>query len=523
MHPRALTASFAEGEGPAWQALAQHRKNPVHTATLFHQELSEDGARGALRVASRAHFNVGFVERKQMAQPQIALSAIAKLRSKFAGSALQPGDKDYDNVRALHNGLIDKHPALIARCRNDADIAASIEFAREHRLEIAVRGGGHNVSGRASVEGGMMIDLSLMKAISVNAATRRAVAQGGVTWGEFNRETQQHGLATTGGVISSTGIAGLTLGGGYGYLAGKHGLAVDNLVAATLVTADGETVRASDSENPDLYWALRGGGGNFGVVSSFEYSLHTVGPTIMAGVIAWPISQAREVLRFYREFTNSAPDELACLAGVGHAPDGSGVKVAIIAAAYCGPMTDGERMLRPIKEFGSPLFDMIQPTEYSTLNTMFDAAYPKGMLYYWKSNFLSTLDDNLINTMIEAVEHCPSKYSGITLEHWHGAAARVSQDQTAFVYRREGYNLLLLSQWHDPAANRENIAWAREGSASLEPFFASARYVNYLDQDDAADVMGAFGGNYARLAQVKAKWDRGNVFHLNQNIQPAND
>lgn len=474
-------------------------------------------------MASRAHYNFGFVEGKQMAQPQLGVPALAKLRSKFAGIVLQPGDNEYDNVRALHNGLIDKHPAVIARCGNDADISAGIEFAREHRLEIAIRGGGHNVSGRASVDGGMMIDLSLMKTISVNAATKRVTAQGGVTWGEFNRETQQHGLATTGGVISTTGIAGLTLGGGFGYLAGKHGLAADNLMSATLITADGKTVRASDSENPDLYWALRGGGGNFGVVSSFEYSLHAVGPTIMAGLVAWPLSQAREVLRFYREFTASTADELTCLAGVGHAPDGSGVKVVLIAASYCGAMTDGERMLRPIKELGSPLFDTIQPTGYTDLNGMFDSAYPKGMLYYWKSNFLTTLDDNLINTMIAMVERCPSKYSGITLEHWHGAAARVPQDQTAFVYRHEGYNFLVLSQWHDAAANAENKAWARETFAKVEPFFASARYVNYLDQDDAADVMGAFGGNYARLAQIKAKWDPGNVFHLNQNIRPAND
>jgi len=456
-----------------------------------------------------------------MAQPQIALSALAKLRSKFAGTILQPGDPEYDNVRALHNGMIDKRPAVIARCRNEAEIAASVAFAREYGLEIAVRGGGHNVSGRASVEGGMMIDLSLMKAISVDAAMKRAIAQGGVTWGEFNRATQEHGLATTGGVISTTGIAGLTLGGGYGYLAGKHGLATDNLVAATVVTADGQVVRASDSENPDLYWALRGGGGNFGVVSSFEYHLHPVGPTIMAGAIAWPLTQAREVLRFYREFTESAGDELTCLAGVGHAPDGSGVKVAIIGAAYFGAITDGEKILGPIKEFGSPLFDTIQPTGYSDLNSMFDIAYPKGMLYYWKSNFLAALDDNVISTMVEMVERCPSKYSGIFLEHWHGAAARVPQDQTAFVYRREGHNLLVLSHWYDAAANAENIAWARDGFAALGPSFAQARYLNYLDQDDAADLAGPFGENYARLAQIKAKWDPRNVFHLNQNIQPA--
>jgi len=461
------------------------------------------------------------VRTQPMAQLQIALSALAKLRGKFAGTVLQPSDPEYDNVRALHNGLIDKHPAVIARCRNDADITASIGFARENRLEIAVRGGGHNVSGRASVEGGMMIDLSLMKAITVEAATRRAVAQGGVTWGELNRATQQHGLATTGGVISTTGIAGLTLGGGYGYLAAKHGLATDNLVAATVVTAEGKVVRASSAENPDLYWGLRGGGGNFGVASSLEYQLHPVGPTIMAGAIAWPLSQAHEVLRFYGEFTASAGDELTCIAGVGHAPDGSGVKVAIMGAAYLGAMTDGESLLRPIKEFGSPLFDTIQPTGYSDLNSVFDIAYPKGMLYYWKSNFLTALDDNVINTMVEMVDRCPSKYSGIFLEHWHGAAVRVPHDHTAFHHRREGYNLLILSHWYDAAATEENIVWARQGFARLEPFFAGARYVNYLDQDDAADLAGPFGGNYARLAQIKAKWDPGNVFHLNQNIQPA--
>ena len=458
-----------------------------------------------------------------MAQPQIALSALAKLRSGFTGSLLQPGDGEYDNVRALHNGLIDKHPALIARCRNERDIGTSIAFAREHGLEIAVRGGGHNVSGRASVEGGLMIDLSLMKAITVDATAKRAVAQGGVTWGEFNRATQEHGLATTGGVISSTGIAGLTLGGGYGYLGGKYGLATDNLVAATVITADRSVVRASESENPDLFWALRGGGGNFGVVSSLEYRLHPVGPTITGGAIGWPFSQSREVLRLYREFTASAGDEVTCLGGVGHAPDGSGAKVAIIGAAFIGAVADGEKALRPLKEFGSPLFDSIQPMSYCDLNGMFDVAYPKGMLNYWKSNFLSSVNDDVVSVLVDMVEDCPSKYSGIFIEHWHGAAVRVPQDQTAFHHRHEGHNLLVLSQWQDAAANEQNIAWARQGFARLEPFFAAARYVNYMDQDDAADLAGPFGGNYARLAQIKAKWDPENVFHLNQNIQPGGE
>jgi len=456
-----------------------------------------------------------------MSQPQIALSALAKFRSSLAGSVLQPGDADYDNVRAVFNGLIDKHPAVIARCRNEADIVSSIAFAREYGLEIAVRGGGHNVGGRASVEDGMMIDLSLMKVVSVDPATKRAVAQGGATWGDFNTATQQHGLATTGGVISTTGIAGLTLGGGFGYLAGKYGLACDNLVAATVVTAAGKVVRASLDENPDLYWALRGGGGNFGVVSSFEYSLHPVGPTIMAGVVAWHVSEAREVLRFYREFTKSCADEVACLAGIVPAPDGSGVKVALIGASHCGSLSDGEKALRRIKERGSPLLDAIQPTRYCELNSMFDPAYPKGMLHYWKSSFLNVLSDDFIDTMIGNLERCPSKDSNIFLERWHGAAARVPQDKTAFPHRREGFNMALISQWRDTATNPENIAWARESYAAMEPFCAEARYVNYLDQDDTSDIAGPFGSNYARLAKIKATWDPGNVFHLNQNIQPA--
>ena len=285
--------------------------------------------------------------------------ALEKLRSRFCGSLLQLGDPDFDEVRRVHNGLIDKTPALIAQCRTESDIRAAIACAREYDLEISVRGGGHNPTGRAVVEGGLMIDLSLMKAISVDLSAKRAIAEGGVTWGEFNRETQQHGLATTGGVVSTTGIAGLTLGGGWGYLMSKHGLAADNLASATVVTADGQIIRVSDSENPDLYWALRGGGGNFGVVSSFEYRLHAVGPTIMAGVIAWPFSQARDAMRFYRDLTASAPDALGSFAGVGNAPDGSGVKIFSIVWAHCGALTDGEKLLRSIKQFGSPLFNTI--------------------------------------------------------------------------------------------------------------------------------------------------------------------
>jgi FAD/FMN-containing dehydrogenase len=456
-----------------------------------------------------------------VAQPRISKSALETLRARFSGSLVQSGDPDYNQARRIQNGLSDKRPVLIVRCRNESDIAASIGFAREHGLELAVRGGGHNVAGRATVDDGMMIDLSPMKAISVDAGAERAVAEGGVTWGEFNGETQRHGLATTGGAVSTTGIAGLTLGGGWGYLMGKHGLAADNLSSATVVTADSQIVRASDSENSDLYWALRGGGGNFGVVSSFEYRLHAVGPTIMAGMIAWPFSQAREVLRFYRDVTESAPDELGSFGGLAHAPDGSGVKIAMIVFAYCGSLADGEEVLRPIKRFGSPIFDTIQPMSYSALNSMFDPAYPKGMFYYWKSSFLESLSDEAIQAIVEIFGRCPSKFSGIGVEHWHGAAARVPQDQTSFPHRHPGINFMILSQWQDPAVNRENFDWGQESFAATQRFFAKARYVNYLDQDDAGDLAGPFGANYARLAQIKAKYDPGNLFHLNQNIRPA--
>jgi FAD/FMN-containing dehydrogenase len=450
------------------------------------------------------------------------VQAATELRSTFAGEILQPTDPGYEEARKVHNGLVDKRPALIARCRGLADIVDAVHLARTLNLEVAVRGGGHNVAGRATLDGGLMIDLSPMRGIHVDPQARTARAQGGVTWGEFNRETQLYGLATTGGVVSSTGIAGLTLGGGLGWLIGKCGLAIDNLLSVDLVTADGRLLRAGRDENADLFWAVRGAGSNFGVVASLEYQLHPVGPTITGGLVAYPLERAREVLQFYRDVTTSLPDECTVFAGLIHAPDGSGTKLAAIVVCHCGQLDAGEAATRPLKAFGSPALDTIGPLTYCQLNTMLDAAYPQGALNYWKSNFLAQLSDAAIDTMIECFARCPSPMGQVLLEHLHGAATRVGISDTAFPHRADGYNFVVLSQWMSPADNEPCIAWARETYAAMQPFVGLGRYVNYLDADESGDpVAAAYGPNYRRLQELKAKYDPSNFFHLNQNIKPT--
>jgi FAD/FMN-containing dehydrogenase len=446
---------------------------------------------------------------------------IAQLAERFFGEILQPGDPDYEAVRRVHNGLVDKRPALIARCRGVADIVDAVAFAREHDLEVSVRGGGHNVAGRAAIDDGLMIDLALMRGIEVAAKARTVRAQAGVTWGEFNRETQLHGLAATGGVVSTTGIAGLTLGGGLGWLMSKHGLAADHLRSARIVTADGQVLTASKEENSDLLWGLRGGGGNFGVAASLKYRLYPVGPTITGGLVAHPFEKARDVLRFYRDFTASLPDEMTVYAALLGAPDGSGAKLAAIAVCHCGPPDEGEAATRPIKKFGSPALDTIGPMPYTQMNSMLDSATPRGALNYWKSSYLAALSDEAILTLIDRFSTCPSPMSQLFLEHIHGAVTRVAVGDTAFPHREEGYNLLVLSQWTERSQNDRCIAWARDSYAALKPFLASDRYVNYLDDDEAGDpVAAAYGPNYPRLQKLKAKYDPGNFFHMNQNIRP---
>ena len=449
------------------------------------------------------------------------VSAVSELAKTFSGQLLQPSDMGYDVARKVHNGLIDKRPALIARARGVADVVDAIRLARAEDLGVAVRGGGHNVAGRATIDGGVMIDLSLMKGLYVDSRTRSARAQGGSTWNDFNRETQLHGLATTGGVVSSTGIAGLTLGGGLGWLMGKHALALDNLLSVELVLADGRVVRADEKENDDLFWALRGGGGNFGVATTLEYRLHEVGPAITGGLIAYPFEDAWDVLRYFRDVTAKLPDEFTVFGGLVHAPDGSGAKLAAIVLCHCGTLVEGERAVQPIKAFGKPAMDAIAAMPYSQMNSMLDAAYPQGAHNYWKSNFLAALTDEAIRTMIDCFAKCPTPMGQLLIEHFHGAVTRVGPTATAFPHRAPGYNLLVLSEWVDPAQNEACIKWARDSYGALQPFMGTGRYVNYFDDDEQDEaVVTAYGPNYRRLQQVKTAYDPENFFRMNQNIPP---
>jgi FAD/FMN-containing dehydrogenase len=453
--------------------------------------------------------------------PSVVVDAAKQLAGTFSGQLLQPGEAGYDEARRVHNGLVDKRPTLIACCRGVADVVDAVKLGRDLGLEVAVRGGGHNVAGRATVDSGLMIDLAPMKGVHVDPSRKTVRAQGGVTWAELNRETQLHGLAVTGGVVSTTGIAGLTLGGGLGWLMSKYGLALDNLLSVDLVLADGRTVTASNEDNADLFWAVRGGGGNFGIASSFEYQLHPVGPTITGGVVAYPITRAREALRFFRDYTASLPDELAVVAALLHAPDGSGAKLAAMVTCHCGPLASGEQAMRPLKAFGPPVLDVLGPMPYCQLNAMLDDGYPKGALNHWKSSFLAQLSDGAIDIMVESFARCPDPMSKLIIEHLHGAATRVGVSDTAFPVRTSGYNFLVLGQWAEPAISDRCIAWARRTYTDMAPFFATARYVNYLDEDDVGDpVATAYGPNYRRLQQLKTKYDPNNFFHMNQNIRP---
>ena len=448
--------------------------------------------------------------------------AIAELGKSFTGQLLLAGDAGYEAARRVHNGLIDKHPAVIARCMGTADIADAVRLARQLGLEIAVRGGGHNVAGNATVEGGMMIDLSPMKGIHVDAKARTVRAQGGTTWGEVNRETQVHGLAVTGGLISTTGVSGLTLGGGIGWLMSKYGLSLDNLLSVEVVTANGDALVASDKENADLFWAVRGGGGNFGIASSLEFRLHPIGPMVTGGLVVHPFPKARETLHYYRELTRKLPEEMGVFCALTHAPDGSGTQVAALVAAHFGSLADGAKAMAPVKAFGPPVMDVIGPIPYTALNMMLDAGNPKGALNYWKANMLPELSDDAVDAMIQCFSRCPTPMGAILVEHFHGAVCRVGVSETAFPHRSPGYNFLILGQWPDPGQTDRCVAWVRETYEAMKPFFASGRYVNYFSGDEGNDgVAAAYGVNLARLRQIKKTYDPGNLFHLNQNIPPA--
>ncbi|MEA2178393.1 MAG: hypothetical protein QOG77_1690 [Solirubrobacteraceae bacterium] len=456
-----------------------------------------------------------------MTVPAVAPERREGLATRFGGVLVGPEDVSYDELRQIHNGLIDKRPVLLASCRGTADVAEAVRFAVAEGLEIAVRGGGHNVSGQSVCDGGLVIDLSLMRGVDVDPVARTARVQGGALWSDVNRETAVHGLGVTGGAVSSTGVGGYTLGGGLGWLMGLYGLASDNLLEAEVVLGSGEVVRCGPDAHPDLFWALRGGGGNYGVVTSFVFRLHAV-PEVVGGLVAHPIEAARDVLRFYGDFTAQASDELTVFGGLVHAPDGSGLPLAALVVCHAGPRERAERELEPLLSFGRPLVTEIGPMPYPAVNAMLDGGFPRGALNYWKSTFVRGVGDGLIETMVERFASCPSPMSAILLEHFHGAVTRVAPEATAVPHRAPGYNLLIPSVWTDPATTDANIAWTRETYAALEPERAEGRWLNYYgDDEDPSELDAAYGVNRARLADVKRRYDPDNVFHHNQNIVPA--
>jgi FAD/FMN-containing dehydrogenase len=445
---------------------------------------------------------------------------VTELAGQMSGSVLGPQDAGYDAARAVHNGLIDRRPALIARCLTSCDVAAALALARRAGLDVSIRGGGHNVAGRAVTDGGVMIDLAEMKGIAIDPDQATARVEGGVIWGELNDAAAEHGLAVTGGAVSGTGIAGYTLGGGLGWLMAKYGLAADNLLAVELVTAEGDLLHVDAASHADLFWALRGGGGNFGVATAFTYRLHPV-RTIVGGLIAHPIDAAPGLLRFYRDAVAGASDDLTVFAGLVHAPDGSGAKLSALVVFRTGAAADAERELEPFKAWGSPLMVDVGPMPYPLMNTLLDAGFPAGSLNYWLSSFTRGLSDELIEITVERFATVPSPMTAILFEHFHGAVTRVGATETAVPHRDQGWNLLIPSVWTDPGDTDANIAWSRETFAAMRPHFRTGRWLNYLGDDQAEDaIRAAYGPNYERLREVKRRYDPDNVFHLNHNIAP---
>ncbi len=442
---------------------------------------------------------------------------IDDLRTELRGRVIVPGDADYEVARRVHNGMIDKRPAVIARCIGVADVMAALQFGIDHDLPIAVRGGGHNVAGKAVVDEGIVIDLSAMKGMRVDPVNQVARAEAGLTWGEFDRETQAFGLATTGGEISSTGIAGLTLGGGIGYLQRKHGLTCDNLLSADLVTADGRLLSASETEHADLFWGLRGGGGNFGIVTSFDYQLHPVGQ-VLAGPVLHPFSAAREAFAFYRDYSYAAPDEVAALYALTALPDGEWAVTLFVC--HCGSES-GEKALEPVREFGSPMEDLIERMGYRDLQTAFDADFPWGGKHYWKSLNLIDLPDDAVDTMVSYIEDAPSRRPMVFLERFGGAVARVPSDATAFGHRDAVWDLVIAAIWSEDAEQEAHIEWARSFFEAMQSYSTESVYVNYLSDEGEERVKSAYGEeHYSRLVRLKQRYDPGNVFRNNQNIRP---
>ena len=444
---------------------------------------------------------------------------LASLRQNLRGELVVAGEAKYDEARRVWNGNVDRRPALIVRCLGAADVQQAVNFARSFGLLVSVRGGGHSAPGYGTNEGGLVIDLSLMRGIRVDPDARTVQAQGGALWRDLDHETQAFGLATTGGTVSNTGIVGLTLGGGLGWLMGKHGLSIDNLVSADVVTADGQFRKASAKDEPDLFWALRGGGGNFGVVTSLEYRLHPV-TQVLGGMVIYPLDQARDVLRFYRDFTSTLPDEAEAYAALLTAPQGN--PVAALILGYNGPIAEGEKVLAPARRFGKPVADVVGPMPYAARQRMLDEPNAiHGLQRYWRSAFTEQISDGLIDVMVEGASSFSSPLSALLLFHMHGAATRVSPTATAFAPRRAQWDFDAIGQWAEGAESPTHIAWVRALWSELEAHLKGSAYVNHLAADDRPEkVRASYGDNYSRLRSLKATYDPKNLFRVNANIAP---
>ncbi|HSS04082.1 MAG TPA: FAD-binding oxidoreductase [Solirubrobacterales bacterium] len=462
-------------------------------------------------------------------QGVLGAATLKEFEEGLHGSLVQPGDASYDEARAIWNGVHDGRPAVIARCADAADVRHAVGFARSEGLDVAVRGGGHSIPGFSTCDDGIVIDLSPMKGIEVDAAGRTATAAGGVLWNEFDAATQEHGLATTGGLVSTTGIAGFTLGGGIGWLMRKHGLACDNLRSAEVVTADGQILTASATENSDLFWGLRGGGGNFGIVTSFEFDLHPVGPTVAAGPVFYPGERAEEVMRFYRDYVQDLPDEATTLVNLLTAPpapflpeEWHGKKLVALIGCYSGDPEEGMKALQPLRDLGDPVADLIGPMPYVQMQGLIDALWPQGTKAYMKAGYLRELDDHAIETMARFHLDATSPASEIHIQHFAGAIARVDGEATAYGERQAPFVLNAIASSHEPGELDPHVEWAQRLYAEIEPSLTGGAYINFLSAEGGERVQAAYGAEkFARLRALKDRYDPTNLFHLNQNIPPS--
>jgi FAD/FMN-containing dehydrogenase len=455
--------------------------------------------------------------------------ALERLGNHLHGRLIRAHDSGYDDARKVWNGLIDKRPSLIVQCVDESDVIHAVNFAREHHVLVAVRGGGHSVAGFSTCDDGMVIDLSGMNGIAVDAVARTARAQSGLTWGEFDKATQLHALATTGGLVTTTGIAGLTLGGGIGWLMRKHGLTIDNLLAVDMVTADGRRVTANAQQNAELFWGVRGGGGNFGIVTAFTYRLHPVGPIIYGGALFYPVAKARDLLRFYREWVRTLPDEVTTMVAFLTAPPAPFIPqhlqgTPMVAVAFCdvGPLEHGEATVAPLRDFAPPAVDLVGPMPYTALQGMFDEGAPKGILAYWKTEYLRELDEFAIDALVEHAGKMGGPFAAIHIHHVQGAVSRVSADAMASGRRDAPFILNIVGLWMAAAESDKHVEWAREFSRAIQPHSTGAQYINFLGDEGEERVKAAYGeGKFARLVALKNKYDPENLFRLNQNIRPS--